>query len=99
MGTCTICSNLSVATATSNYGSTDARVPLDSALVRRTLDVGCRLLEQRKKRVASIKIRWIVTTAVTAKHMNSWSIASKRTLNRATNPTVLGAPSNAKPTF
>jgi hypothetical protein len=67
MGTGTICSNLSISTTTSNHGSTDARVPLDSALLVQALDVDCGLPEQRKKRVARIKIRWIIITAVATK--------------------------------
>jgi hypothetical protein len=69
MGTGTIYSNLSISTTKWNHGSTDARVPLDSALLVQALGVDCGLLEQRKKRVASIRIRWTTTTAVTAKLM------------------------------
>jgi hypothetical protein len=69
MGIGTIYPNFSIATKTSNHGSTNARVFLDSALLVRALDINCGLPEQRKKRVACIKIRWIIITAVATKLM------------------------------
>jgi hypothetical protein len=69
MGIGTIYPNFSITTKKSNHGSTNARVFLDSALLVRALDMNCRLPEQRKKRVARIKIRWIIITAVATKLM------------------------------
>jgi hypothetical protein len=69
MGIGTIYPNFSIATKTSNHGSMNARISLDSALLVRTLDVDCGLPEQRRKWIARIKIGWIIITTVATKLM------------------------------